>query len=114
MHVTADFLLQDNCLSKLKATKFIALLAHVGIYTTFFIVFSPLILGFTFMQGLVFSLINGGTHLVVDFFTSKLKRIYWHKSEARYVAVVTFDHAIHISILIATYIYMYPKVLAIL
>jgi len=41
MHIAADFLLQGSTLSKIKASKITALLAHVGIYTVFFIAFSP-------------------------------------------------------------------------
>ena len=76
MHIAADFLLQGNSLKKLKASKTVYLLAHVGIYTVFFIVFSPLLLGLTFMQGLVFSAINGGAHLILDFLTGKFKNLY--------------------------------------
>ncbi|HNX87530.1 MAG TPA: DUF3307 domain-containing protein [Paludibacteraceae bacterium] len=112
MHIAADFILQGNRLYKLKASKTGFLLAHVGIYTIFFIVFSPLLLELTFVQGLVFSAINGGAHLIVDFFTSKFKKLYWQKNEAKYIAVISIDHVLHISILMGTYIYMYPQLLA--
>jgi hypothetical protein len=112
LHAGADFLFQGSMLSKLKATKIAYLFAHVGIYTVFFIVLSPFALGITFMQGLVFSLINGVLHFVVDFITIKLKNKFWEKNEAAYVAVISFDHIIHLVILIGSFIYLYPEVFA--
>lgn len=109
MHAAGDFLLQGSSLSKLKVTKFYYLLAHVGIYTAFFIAVSPILLGLTFMQGLIFSLINGVLHLAVDFVTSRLKKKYWELNEAKYVAVVSFDHITHIIILISSYLLMFPE-----
>ncbi len=112
MHAAGDFLLQGTRLSRHKAVKASWLLFHVGIYTVFFIALSPVLLGLTFMQGLVFSLINGAAHFVIDFFTSKLKKIYWHEHEGKYIAVVSFDHILHLLILIFTFIYLYPEVFA--
>jgi len=111
MHIAGDFLLQGRTLSRLKASKITALFAHVGIYTLFFIAISPLLLGLTFIQGLIFSSINGGTHLVIDYFTAKFKKMYWQQSEGKYLAVISIDHILHILILITTYIYMYPQAL---
>lgn len=109
MHIAGDFLLQGKTLSRLKASKITALFAHVGIYTLFFIAISPLLLGLTFVQGLIFSSINGGTHLVIDYFTAKFKKLYWEQNEGRYLAVISIDHILHILILITTYIYLYPQ-----
>jgi hypothetical protein len=108
MHSIADFVLQGERLSKAKATFIGSLLSHVGIYTLFFIVFSPLVLGLTIVQGLVFSLINGSAHLIIDYFTSKLKKKYWKINETKYFTVIGFDHTLHIIILLFTYLYMFP------
>jgi hypothetical protein len=112
MHSAADFVLQGSRLSKLKASKTFSLLIHVGIYMAFFILLSPFLLGLTFMQGLVFSLINGAAHLIIDLITSKLKKLYWGKNEGGFFAVISFDQILHITILIATYLYMFPEVYA--
>ncbi len=109
LHLFADFLLQGSSLSKLKSSKSLYLLIHVIIYTSVFIVFSPLLLSLTFIDGLIFSGINGGIHLVVDFITSKLKRIFWQKNEAIYVSIIIFDTIIHIIILLTTYMYLFPE-----
>lgn len=110
MHAAGDFLLQGSGLSKLKASKTAYLFVHVGIYTAFFIVLCPVLLGLTFMQGLIFSLVNGFAHLIIDFITIKLKNKFWSKNEAAYIAAISFDHILHIGILIASFIYLYPEV----
>jgi signal transduction histidine kinase len=111
MHAVGDFLLQGSTLSKLKASKIAYLFAHVGIYTAFFIALSPLLLKMTFMQGLTFSLVNGAAHFVIDFATGKFKQKFWEKNEAAYIATISFDHILHLVILIATYMYMFPSVM---
>lgn len=111
MHLVADFLLQGSSFSKLKMSKIGYLFLHVLIYTAFFIVVSPLLLSLTFQEGLLFSGINGGIHLVVDFITSKLKRMFWQKNESVYIAIVSADNLIHVGILIYTYITLFPEAL---
>lgn len=109
MHLLADFLLQGSVLRKLKTSKILYLLLHVGIYTTFFLLLSPLLLTMTFKESLIFSGINGGAHLVVDFITSWFKRLYWEKKESVYVAIISVDNIIHLSILIYTYFVLFPE-----
>lgn len=109
MHLFADFLLQGSSLSELKMSKIGYLFLHVLIYTAFFILVSPLLLSLTFRESLIFSGINGGIHLVVDFITSKLKRKFWKKNESVYIAIISADNLIHVAILIYTYITLFPK-----
>lgn len=110
LHLFGDFFLQSIKLNKLKAVKFPYLLKHVGFYTLVFIILSPVLIGFTFLQGLAYSLINGVLHLIVDFFTIKMKNEYQEKSEMTYIAVIAFDAALHILILVTTLIFLYPDV----
>ncbi len=112
MHLIADFLLQGSTLSLLKGSKILYLLLHVLIYTTFFVVLSPFLLSMTFQEGLIFSGINGGLHLVVDFITSKLKAIFWQKKEGIYIAIISIDNLIHIGVLIYTYFVFFPEAAA--
>ena len=109
MHTLADFFLQGNKLSALKALKIPYLLEQVGIYTVFFILLSPLLLGLTFLQGLVFSFINGVAHFAVDFVIGKFKMKYVNVDMDKYNSTVGLDHTLHIVILIATYVYLYPE-----
>jgi len=111
MHTIGDFFLQGSKLSRLKAIKLPYLFEHVGIYTLLFIVISPLVLGLTFLQGLVFSLLNGFLHLIIDYFTGKFKSKYIETNESKYLATIGLDHTLHIVLLIATYIYLYPTAL---
>ena len=109
MHAVGDFFLQGSKLSKLKALKLPYLLEHVGIYTGLFIILSPLILGLTILQGLAFSLLNGSLHLLIDYFTGKYKLKYFDNDESKYISTIGIDHTLHIIILIASYIYLFPN-----
>jgi len=110
IHALADFFLQGSKLSKLKTVKIPYLLEHVGIYTLVFIVLSPLTLCLTFLQGLMYSLINGVLHFVVDYFTGIFKRKYWESNESNFVAVMGLDHTVHILTLIITYYLLFPDI----
>jgi len=109
MHVFGDFFLQGNKLSKLKALNMPYLLEHVGIYTGVFLILSPLILGLTILQGIAFSLLNGITHLLIDSITGKYKLKYIETDESKYITTVVIDHTLHVSILIASYMLLFPK-----
>lgn len=110
MHIVADFVLQDNNLDFLSISRKLRLFAHVGLYTLIFIAMCPLLLGFTFLEGLVFSLINGATHLLIDIVTTRMRIRFWRNSEPAFVATVSVDHLLHILILFVTLLYMYPEV----
>jgi hypothetical protein len=107
MHVVAGFFLQTKKVSKLKREKTSYLFIHVGLYTLFFIVFCPILLGLTILEGLTYSLINGVLHLVVDYTTGKFKNKYFGKNNLGYKLTVGIDYALHVSILIITYILMF-------
>ncbi len=108
LHVFAGFFLQSNRISKLKREKTRYLLEHVGMYTLAFIILSPVLLGLTILQGLIYSLINGVLHLIVDYFTGKLKVKLIGKNEVKYNLTIAMDYTIHLVILVSTYFYMYP------
>jgi hypothetical protein len=108
LHIFGGFFLQSNRISKLKREKFIYLLQHVGMYTLIFIIFSPILLGLTILQGLEYSLINGVLHLGVDYFTGKLKVRLINKDEVKYNLVVVMDYTTHLVILAITYIWLFP------
>lgn len=109
LHIFAGFFLQSNRISKLKREKLLYLFQHVGMYTLIFIIFSPILLGLTLLQGIVYSLINGVFHLFVDYFTGKLKIKLIGKNEVRYNLTVVMDYTLHLIILISTYVYLYPN-----
>lgn len=109
MHIVAGFFLQSKKISKLKRENKLYLFQHVGIYTLFFVIFSPVLLGLTLLQGLVYSLINGVLHLIVDFTTGKFKVKYSEKTNFKYKLIVYIDYTLHLSMLMLTYIYMFHK-----
>ncbi len=111
MHTIADFFLQGSKLSRLKAIKLPYLFEHVGIYTLLFVVLSPLVLGLTIVQGLIFSGLNGFLHLIIDYYTGKFKTKYIDTDEAKYIATIGLDHSLHLVLLIASYIYLFPTAL---
>jgi hypothetical protein len=108
LHVFAGFFLQSNRISKLKRENKRYLLEPFGLYTLVFIILSPVLLGLTILQGLVYSLINGVLHLVVDYFTGKLKVKLIDKNEVKYNLTIAMDYTIHLVILVSTYFYLYP------
>ena len=111
MHAVGDFFLQGSKLSRRKALKLPFLLEHVGIYTGLFIVLSPVILGLTILQGIAFSLLNGGLHFVIDYYTGKFKLKYIDTDESKYIVTVVIDHTLHIIILITSYAILFPTAL---
>lgn len=108
IHLFGDFLLQGSSMSKIKMSKIGYLFLHVFIYTALLFVLSYLFLSLTIQENLIFCGINGGLHLVIDFITSKIKKMFWEKKENFYIAVVTLDTILHIAILIYTYFVLFP------
>lgn len=108
LHIFAGYFLQSKRISRLKRVKKRYLFEHVGLYTLIFIILSPLLLSITFVEGIIFSLINGCLHLTVDYFTGKFKLKY-HKDDVRYGVVVGIDYTLHISMLLITYVLLYPN-----
>lgn len=113
IHLLGDFFLQGNKLNKNKATKPMALIRHVSVYTLSFVVLSPLLLDLTIQQGLIYSLLNGGLHLLVDWGTSKKRLEFWKVNENKYLKYVSFEQITHIAVLIVTYMILFPGVISI-
>lgn len=109
MHIFAGYFLQSSRISQLKAVKLRYLFEHVGLYTTVFIVLSPVLLGLSFKEGLIYSLLNGFLHFVVDYFTGKFKKGFRGRSELKFNILVGVDYSIHLLILLTTYLYFYPN-----
>lgn len=109
LHIFGGFFLQSDRISKLKRENIYYLFQHVGMYTLIFIVFSPVLLGLTFWQGLVYSLINGVLHFIVDFFTGKVKSRMIVKNEVKYNLIVVLDYSLHLTLLFVTFIWLYPN-----
>lgn len=109
MHVVAGHFLQTRKLSNLKRDKKRYLFLHVGIYTLFFIVFSPTLLDLTFTQGLVYSLINGVFHVGIDYVTGIFKTKYAENNNFNYKMTVIIDNILHLTLLIITYVLLFKE-----
>ena len=103
MHIVAGFFLQTKKISKLKREKKRYLFMHVGIYTLFFAVFSPILFEISVVQGIAFSLLNGILHLAVDYVTGKYKVKFSDEHGTNYKLIVVTDYSLHLSMLFGSY-----------
>ena len=109
IHTLGDFFLQGEKLRKNKAYTLSSLLLHTFIYTATMLICSPFFLGMSYKAAILFSLVNGITHLVIDFYFRKLKFGYANFDKKKYNLVVIIDQSLHIIILYASYILMFPE-----
>jgi hypothetical protein len=90
VHFIADFVFQSHtmAMNKSKSLKWLSL--YVLVYALCFV-----------WCGVLFAIIVGATHLIVDGITSRGAARLWQKGEAHWFFVlVGFDQAIHLSILV--------------
>lgn len=97
LHFISDFLLQSTYMSKNKSKQLTPLLLHCFVYSLPFLWF-----------GWKFALLAGLLHFPIDFITSKVTS-YLYNNDAYhwFFVVIGFDQAIHISILILTYNWLF-------
>jgi len=96
LHFIADFVLQSDKMAqnKSKSNKWLGI--HCLVYTIPF-----LILGWKF------AILNGILHFGVDWCTSRVNTYLWEKKEIHWFFTdIGFDQAIHITLLILTYIWL--------
>ena len=111
LHILGDFFLQGTKLSKRKRFHLPALMEHTSIYTLTFLILSPVLLSLTFIQGVVFSLLNGFLHFCIDYITGIMKKKYWQVDEDKYFTAIGLDQTLHIIILIVTYLMLFPNII---
>ncbi|MEI6752431.1 MAG: DUF3307 domain-containing protein [Paludibacter sp.] len=109
LHIIGDSVLQNQKLRQQKIESVLYLLKHVGIYILVFVIFSPIILGLTLIQTLMFCLVTALLHFVEDYFFTKIKKHYWDSNDYNYVATFSvIEHVLHVILLIATFMIMFP------
>lgn len=98
VHWMADFIFQTDKMAKNKSTSMRWLVSHIGAYTLFLLPF-----------GIQYAAINGATHLVIDFFTSRLTSRLWKQQKVHdFFVVIGMDQALHMTILVFTIPMMRP------
>lgn len=90
LHFVMDFMCQTDSMALNKSSSNKWLLIHVGVYSTPFLFF-----------GVPFALINGLSHLMIDYVTSRINKRLWEAKKVHWFFVgVGFDQAMHMSILL--------------
>lgn len=93
LHFISDFLLQIDWMSKNKSSNNVALIVHCIVYSLLF-----------FFIGIVYAIINGVLHFVIDYFSSRLTSKYWQTQNYRvFFIIIGLDQTLHFICLFGTY-----------
>lgn len=120
IHWLADFVLQSRWMAVNKGSSLKALLLHVTVYTlvlgfgVFLLAFwiiggatSPGVIEGSVRFAVVYALLNGILHGVVDFITSKMSSaLYKSQDYYEFWVVIGFDQLLHTSILVLSYFWL--------
>ena len=97
IHFISDFILQSDKVAKKKSKEFNWLAYHSFVYALPFLLVGP-----------SYSLINGLLHFFVDGVTSRINSELYSKGKIHWFFVgIGFDQAIHITMLVLTFILIY-------
>ena len=97
LHFFADFILQSDKMAKGKSTSNKWLGWHILVYSSVFIIISPL-----------YALVNGILHFMTDYVSSRVSSRLYKKNEIHwFFAVIGLDQVLHLTALILTYEYMF-------
>jgi len=101
-HWVADFVFQTNKMAKNKSTSLFWLSNHICEYQAVLLILlwlTDLRLG----RIVIYVLVNGIAHLIIDFVTSKINSKLWAKGKVHWFFVsVGFDQFFHVAILLIT------------
>lgn len=107
IHWVGDFVLQSDWMAKNKSKNILALSSHVFVYTTYLFITSLLLFN-DYKAWVIFTLINGGLHFIIDFVTSIITSYYWSKGDTHnFFVMVGFDQYIHTSCLLISFYWLY-------
>lgn len=100
LHFIGDFVLQTDKMSKQKSYNNVILTQHVLVLTGILILGSLFIYlmtdKFTLYQLVMFSLINGVLHWVIDYYTSKQTSRLWKEGKVHeFFVVIGLDQMLH-------------------
>ena len=113
IHWVADFILQSHEIATSKWKCLPSLLWHALVYTSILYVGSaftswpPYTWDMHLQHAMIFSVINGTSHLIIDFCSSKVTHYLFDKQDWHNgFVVVGFDQLIHTSIIITSAAYI--------
>jgi Protein of unknown function (DUF3307) len=115
-HWIADFLLQSRWMANNKSSNNYALGLHVLVYTIYLgLVTSFLFLHTSIYICLLFTIVNGLAHLLIDFCTSRITSYFYRKQDwYSFFAYIGLDQLIHhICLGVSMLWFFFPKMLAI-
>ena len=112
-HWVADFLCQTSWMAENKSKNFLALLSHGLVYTGMLAYMVMMLggrMGMEYTAMGMFILINGLSHVGVDFFTSKITSYFWRTGRIHnFFVTIGLDQYIHFVILYVTmWVYLVP------
>lgn len=105
LNYITDYLFQSQSMSENKHHSLFWLLAHVADFTIAFgvavLVFNGMTHYFNWGNLVILILINGVSHLIIDFFTSKITAYYYKKRKiGTFLRVIGADQTLHVTILV--------------
>jgi len=93
IHFLGDFCLQTDWQAKNKSTDVWALTAHCLVYSLVWVIALLPVLGIT---AVIFGIMTFATHLLTDFFTSRISKPFWDKGDTHTgFIIVGFDQILH-------------------
>lgn len=102
-HFVADFVLQRDSWAKAKSTSNLALTKHVATYTAAIFLFALAVL--PLVEAIAFALIQGITHWMIDYVTSRqTSRFYKKQQNHNFFVVIGFDQWLHVTVMLLTLI----------
>lgn len=99
-HWVADFIAQSDWMAKNKSKSWKALSLHILAYTASLAILLSLVHPKT---AILYALVNGGVHFVIDALTSRITAKLYAKGDVHnFFVVIGLDQALHMSTLAAT------------
>ena len=106
IHWICDFILQNDEMAKGKSQSMYWLTSHIWRYSwTLFVLSLPFVLSTSIMNIVLFTIINGGSHCIIDYFTSRRTSYLWKQQRVHdFFVCIGFDQFLHVAILYITYL----------